>query len=77
MIEYGEGTTEPKEIKKYAYKEKDVTELIKVYKIKSEKYTKKVIDIAKKYGRDETSMSRSVKDFINKLRKEVHLDGIK
>lgn len=34
-------------------------------------------DIAKKYGRDETSMSRSVKDFINKLRKEVHLDGIK
>lgn len=34
-------------------------------------------DIAKKYGRDETSVSRSVKDFINKLRKEVHLDGIK
>ena len=30
MIEYREGTTEPKEIKKYAYKEKDVTELIKV-----------------------------------------------
>ena len=42
----------PKEIKKYAYKEKDVTELIKVYKIKSEKYTKKAIDIAKKYGSD-------------------------
>ena len=42
MIEYGEGTKEPKEIKKYAYKEKDVTELIKVYKIKSEKYIKKV-----------------------------------
>jgi len=35
-----------------AYKEKDVTELIKVYKIKSEKYTKKAIDIAKKYGSD-------------------------
>ena len=52
MIEYREGTTEPKEIKKYAYKEKDVTELIKVYKIKSEKYTKKAIDIAKKYGSD-------------------------
>ena len=34
MIEYREGTKEPKEIKKYAYKEKDVTELIKVYKIK-------------------------------------------
>ena len=34
-------------------------------------------DIAKKYERDETSVSRSVKDFINKLRKEVHLDGIK
>ena len=34
-------------------------------------------DIAKKYGRDETSVSRSVKDFINKLRKEVHLYGIK
>lgn len=52
MIEYREGTKEPKEIKKYAYKEKDVTELIKVYKIKSEKYTKKAIDIAKKYGSD-------------------------
>ena len=52
MIEYREGTTEPKEIKKYAYKEKDVTEIIKVYKIKSEKYTKKAIDIAKKYGSD-------------------------
>ena len=35
-----------------AYKEKDVTELIKVYKIKSEKYTKKVIDIAKRCGSD-------------------------
>ena len=34
-------------------------------------------DIAKKYGRDETSVSRSVKDLINKLRKEVHIDGIK
>lgn len=52
MIEYREGTKEPKEIKKYAYKEKDVTELIKVYKIKSEKYTKKVIDIAKRCGSD-------------------------
>lgn len=52
MIEYREGTKEPEEIKKYADKEKDVTELIKVYKIKSEKYTKKVIDIAKKYGSD-------------------------
>ena len=29
-------------------------------------------DIAKKYGRDETSISRAVKDFINKLRKEVY-----
>ena len=35
-----------------AYKEKDVTELIKVYKIKSEKYIKKVIDIAKRCGSD-------------------------
>jgi len=52
MIEYREGTKEPKEIKKYAYKEKDVTELIKVYKIKSEKYIKKVIDIAKRCGSD-------------------------
>lgn len=52
MIQYREGTKEPEEIKKYADKEKDVTDLIKVYKIKSEKYTKKVIDIAKKYGSD-------------------------
>ena len=51
MIEYREGTTEPKEIKKYAYKEKDVTELIKVYKIKSEKYTKSN-RYCKKYGSD-------------------------
>ncbi|OUQ61829.1 hypothetical protein B5E56_00710 [Flavonifractor sp. An112] len=34
-------------------------------------------EIAKKYGRDEASISRSVKDFLNKLRKEVRLDGIK
>ncbi len=52
MIQYREGTKEPEEIKKYADKEKDVTDLIKVYKIKSEKYTKKVIAVAKKYGSD-------------------------
>lgn len=34
-------------------------------------------DIAKKYGRDESSISRSVKDFIKKSRKGVELDGIK
>lgn len=61
MIEYREGTTEPKEIKKYAYKEKDVTELIKVYKIKSEKYTKKAIDIAKNMAQILRRHSRTIR----------------
>lgn len=48
VIEYRNGVKEPEELIRYAGKEKDVNELIKVYKIKSKKYTKKVIDIVKK-----------------------------
>lgn len=52
IIEYRNGAKEPSELSKYAKKEKDVDSLIKVYKIKSEDDTKKVIDIAKKYSSD-------------------------
>ncbi len=52
IIEYRNNVKEPAELSKYAEKEKDIDELIKVYRIKSEEDTKKVIEITKKYSSD-------------------------
>ncbi len=52
IIEYRNNGKEPAELSKYADKEKDIDELIKVYRIKSKEDTKKVIEITKKYSSD-------------------------
>ena len=52
IIEYRSGGSEPDEILKHAEKEKDIDNKIKVYKIKSSKYIKKVVEIAQKYSSD-------------------------
>lgn len=52
IIEYRNNVKEPAELSKYAEKEKDIDELIKVYRIKSQEDTKKVIEITKKYSSD-------------------------
>lgn len=52
IIEYRNNGKEPAELSKYADKEKDIDNLIKVYHIKSKEDTKKVIEITKKYSSD-------------------------
>ena len=52
IIEYKNGAKESDELLKYVEKEKEIDDKIKVYKVKSKNYTKKVIEIIKEHSSD-------------------------